>query len=57
MTKWAKRIEREKELENERRIVSRRMYRGKKWLKEFAIGIRLIELSWIERMRYNRYVK
>jgi len=57
VTKWAKRMEREKELENERGIVSRRVHRGKRWLKEFAIGIRLIELAWIEQMRYRRYVK
>ena len=55
VTEWAKRKLREKELENARGIISRRVhrYRGKKWLEEFAIGIRLIELSWIERIRYH----
>ena len=55
VTKWAKRMEREKELENARGIISRRVhrYRGKKWLEEFAIGIRLIELDWIGRIRYR----
>ena len=57
VTKWAKRMVREKELENARGIVNRKVYRGKKWLIEFAIGIRLIELSWIEQIRYHRYVK
>jgi hypothetical protein len=53
VTKWAKRMKREKELEDEREIVTRKMHRGKKWLKEFAIGIRLIELAWIEQTRYH----
>jgi hypothetical protein len=53
VTKWAKRMVREKELEDKKEIVSRRMYRGKKWLKEFAIGIRLIELAWIDQIRYH----
>jgi hypothetical protein len=57
MTKWAKRMARELEREQQRKVVSRKMYRGKKWLKEFAIGIRLIELFWIERIRYRRYAK
>jgi hypothetical protein len=46
-------MKREKELENERGVITRRMCRGKKWLKEFAIGIRLIELAWIEQIRYH----
>lgn len=57
MTKWAKRMVRERELEQQREmlpLVVRRMYRGKRWLAEFATGIRLVELAWSERVRYSR---
>jgi len=55
VTKWAKQVAKRRERENV--VITRKIYRGKRWLKEFAIGIRLIELAWIEQMRYRRYVK